>query len=343
MNLLLPSVLLFLFGFFNLLGIKPSLAYIHAFNFIVALVMCFVFKKIGRQIFRSNTGLFFWVFIIILVITYIIGYEVKGSKRWIDFYLFNFQASEFFKIFFILYFARFFSQKDKELINFSVFFQSLFFFIIPTVIIYKQPDLGSALIYIFIYLVMVIFSKVPKKFFISLGVVMLVIGMIFFMTLKDYQRMRITSFFNPQVDQTGTAYNMIQATITIGSGQFFGKGLGRGTQSRLSFLPENRTDFAFSALIEQFGFVGGFIVILLYLTIIYLLIIKTINAYYKRTNDDYFNFFYCLGLLSYVFIQFFINIGMNLGLLPVAGIALPLISYGGSSVVTWMIGLALLP
>lgn len=343
MNLFLPSVLLFIFGFFNLLGIKPSLAYIHAFNFGVSIIVYFLLKKIGRQIFRSNTGLFFWSFVAILIITYIIGYEVKGSKRWIDFYFLNFQPSEFFKIFFILYFADFFSQKIKEFVTFSIFLQSLLFFIIPTVIIYKQPDLGSALIFVFIYLVMVIFSQVPKKFFISLGGIVLVIGMIFILTLKDYQRMRITSFFNPQVDQRGTAYNMIQATITIGSGQFFGKGLGRGTQSRLAFLPENQTDFAFSALIEQFGFIGGFITIFLYLIIIYFLIIKTINAYYKRTKDDYFNFFYCLGILCYVFIQFFINIGMNLGLLPVAGIALPLISYGGSSVVTWMIGLALLP
>jgi len=343
MSLVFSSTLLFFFGFFNLFGIRPSFAYDHIINFGVGLIVYFLVKKIGRQIFRSNADFFFWLFFVILILTYVIGYEVKGSKRWIDFFLFNFQPSEFFKIFFILYFASFFTQRAKDLINFPVFLQSLVYFMLPTIIIFKQPDLGSSMIFVFIYLVMVIFSKVPKKFFLSLGVIMAIIGVLFFVTLKDYQKMRFTSFFNPQIDQSGTSYNMIQAAITIGSGKFFGKGLGWGTQSRLAFLPENQTDFAFSALIEQFGFLGGFFVIGLYFIIIYLLINLVIKNYYKKTDEGCFDFFYSLGLLSYIFFQFSVNIGMNLGLLPVAGIALPLISHGGSSIVTWMLGLALLP
>ncbi len=136
---------------------------------------------------------------------------------------------------------------------------------------------------------------------------------------------------------------MIQAVITIGSGKLLGRGLGMGTQSRLYFLPENLTDFAFSSLVEQFGFIGGFIVILLYGVIFWYLIKKLIFFYYQHYPESKRNFLYVAGLLSYIIFQFFVNVGMNMGILPVAGIALPFISYGGSSVLALLIGFALIP
>ena len=161
--------------------------------------------------------------------------------------------------------------------------------------------------------------------------------------MKNYQRDRIVSFFNPNLDRQGTAYNMTQAIITVGSGKFAGRGLGLGTQSRLFFLPENHTDFAYSSLVEQFGFIGGFTVIVLYLTIAFYLIRKLMVYYYLKDPADKAKFLYLVGFFSYFIFQIFINLGMNLGLFPVTGIALPFISFGGSSLVAVLIGIALIP
>ncbi|MFA6390941.1 MAG: FtsW/RodA/SpoVE family cell cycle protein, partial [Patescibacteria group bacterium] len=161
--------------------------------------------------------------------------------------------------------------------------------------------------------------------------------------MKDYQRLRILSFVSPHLDVQGSAYNMIQSVISIGSGMFFGRGLGLGTQSRLFFLPENTTDFAFASLIEQFGFFGGFFVLTFFSIVIIFLVKKTIFFYYQKSQEDQKKFLYCLGMLTYFVSQTIINLGMNMGIMPVAGITLPFISYGGSSAMALLIGFALLP
>lgn len=342
-NILLSTFFLFLFGFFNLLGLQPSLAYAQLLNLLIAILIFWLIKKFGQQFIHLSSNFFYWLFIIILVITYIIGFEVKGSKRWIDLYFFNFQASEFFKIFFIVFIADLFSHGYSKLTEASYFFKAVGYCFIPCLIVYKQPDLGNAIIIFIIFAIMILFSHIPKKYIVYFGIFIIIFSSFFWLTLKNYQKDRIISFINPTVDQKGTAYNMIQAVITIGSGNFFGRGLGLGTQSRHAFLPENRTDFAFSSIVEQFGLVGGIIVIVLYFIIIINLFKKVIKYYYQKNQEGRFKFFYCLGLLTFIFFQMFINIGMNLGILPVAGIALPLISYGGSSIVSWLLGLALLP
>jgi len=342
LNLWLPSFFLALFGFFNLLGINSSIASSQLFNIGMASVIFFTVKKIGRKFFQINGGFFYWFFTIGLVVTYIIGAEIKGSKRWLDLYYFNFQASEFFKIFFIIFLANLLS-KLKHDDKLTVFVKACGFFILPTLIIFKQPDLGNALVFVFIFFVMIIFSDLPKKYILLMLLLFIVCGPVFWLFLKEYQKMRLISFVSPHLDNQGTAYNIIQAIITTGSGKLFGRGLGLGTQARLFFLPENHTDFAFSSLVEQFGFVGGLVVILLYVTISIALTKRVVKYFYQRGRDGYFNFLYTLGFLVFFLTQVFVNLGMNLGILPVAGIALPLISYGGSSVVTWMLGLALLP
>jgi len=342
-GLLLTSFFLFLFSFFNLLGIQSSLAYSQLFNFLIALIIFWTIRRYGRQSIHLNNRFFYWTFVVLMVITYIVGYEVKGSKRWIDLYFFNFQPSEFFKIFFIAFLADFFSQSTTKLEEISTFFKSIIYWLLPFLIIYKQPDLGNATVIFIIFAGLILFSYIPKKYLLFSGVLVIIFSIFFMFTLKDYQRLRLASFFNPSIDQTGTSYNMIQAIITVGSGGFFGRGLGLGTQSRYYFLPENRTDFAFSSLVEQFGMAGGLMVIILYFVIIYFLISKAIKYYYQKNQDGQFSFYYCLGLTTLIFFQMFINIDMNLGILPIAGIALPLISYGGSSTVSWMLGLALLP
>jgi rod shape determining protein RodA len=342
-TILVPSFLLSFFGVFNILGIKQSL-FINELQFVFfALIAFFIVKKVGRNFFRLNASFFYWSFIVVLVVTYIIGYEAKGSKRWIDLYFFNFQASEFFKVFFILFISRLLSEKSKQTNDLFVFLASLFYFLLPFVIILKQPDLGNAAVFGVIYLTILLFSDLGKKYLTKLMILGLMVLPVGWLLLKPYQKARILSFASPNVNYQGTAYNMIQAVITIGSGKFFGRGLGLGTQSRLYFLPENHTDFAFASLVEQFGFLGGFFVLLFYLLIVLFLIKRTLKFFYSRDDEGKENFLFLIGFLTYFVFQVFVNVGMNLGILPIAGIALPFISYGGSAVVTLLIGIALLP
>jgi len=344
MNLIIPSILLSVFSLFNLLGINAGLFFNQLIFFLIGFIVYFLIKnKIKRNFFYVNNRFFYFLLIGLLIVTFIIGIEVKGSKRWLSFYLFNFQSSEFLKVFFILFLADFFSKKNLMENVLSRFLKSFSYFIIPTFIIFKQPDLGNAVVFLFIYLSMIFFSDHYKKNISYLAVLTLIFMPLLFLILKDYQKARFLSFFNPHLDTSGTAYNMIQAVITIGSGKFFGRGLGLGTQSRLYFLPENTTDFAFASLVEQFGFLGGFFVILCYSLIIFEIGKKVASYFFQKDKEGRMDFFYCLGLLSYLIFQIIVNIGMNMGLLPIAGVSLPLISYGGSSMLAMMIGLALLP
>lgn len=336
------SLLLSVFAFFNLLGIRKDLVGNQILYFLIGIGIFFLVRKMGTNFFRNNAKFFYWLFIFLLTLTFIVGIEVKGSRRWIDLYFFNFQPSEFFKIFFILFLADFFVRHHKEIEDFSTFLKSLGYLTLPLLIIFKQPDLGNAMVLVFIYAIVVLFSKTPKKYILYSALSLLFIIPIGWITLKDYQKNRITSFFSPGVDQQGINYNMIQAVITVGSGKFFGRGLGFGTQSKLFFLPENHTDFAFSSLVEQLGFLGGICVLVLYFVISTGLIKKLTPLFQSTDEDSLFKRLFVLGFFSYFVFQVFINIGMNLGLLPITGVALPLISYGGSSLVSFMLGLALI-
>ena len=342
-KLLLPSFFLSLIGFFNIFGIKQSLTLNQIFYIIAGFLAFFIVKKIGRNFFSTNAKFFYWIFIFILLTTFIIGLEVRGSKRWIDLYFFNFQGSEIFKGFFILQLANFLVRDYREVNPANIFLLSLFYFLFPAFIIFKQPDLGNASVYFFIYLTVILFSDLPKKYIFYFCLVLLIALPLGWNFMQAYQQDRILSFLNPHLDQQGTAYNMTQAIITVGSGKFSGRGLGLGTQSRFFFLPENHTDFAFSSLVEQFGFLGGLTVIVLYLIMAALLVKRLLSFYFLRDPVDKRSFLYIIGFLSYFIFQFLINIGMNLGLFPITGIALPFISYGGSSFVALMIGMALLP
>src|SRR3989338_8097057 len=291
-QLLLPSFFLSLIGFFNIFGIKQNLTLNQIIYIIIGFLTFFVVKKIGRNFFSVNAQFFYWIFIFILLTTFSIGLEVRGSKRWIDLYFFNFQGSEIFKGFFILQLANFLVRDYREVNPANIFLLSLFYFLFPAFIIFKQPDLGNASVYFFIYLTVILFSDLPKKYIFYFCLFLVLILPLGWQFMKGYQKDRIASFLNPQIDQQGTAYNMTQAIITVGSGKFIGRGLGLGTQSRLFFLPENHTDFAFSSLVEQFGFLGGFAVIILYIIVTYLIVKKIFVLYFLRDFTDKKNFLY---------------------------------------------------
>jgi len=341
--IIISSIFLSIFGLFNLFGLNQDLFFRQLIYLIFGFTGYYFIKSIGSHFFRINSKFFYWFFIGVLLITFFVGYEVKGSKRWLNFIFFNFQSSEFFKVFFILFLAEILTVKNILANSFFNFIKIFLYFLLPFIIIFKQPDLGNAMIYFFIFITLTMFSAVPKKYLGYLIGLIISFTPVGWLLMKDYQKARILSFINPYLDTRGTAYNMIQAVITIGSGMFFGRGLGLSTQSRLFFLPENTTDFAFASLVEQFGFFGGFFVLIFFTLIFIHLAKRTIHFYYQKTEDGRKKFLYCLGILTCFASQTIINLGMNMGIMPVTGIALPFISYGGSSVLAILLGLALLP
>ncbi len=337
--IILSSLILSIFSLFNLFGLNKDLFFRQLIFIIISFFVYFLIKKIKNFFYINRKDIFYWFFIILLLIIFIIGEEIKGSKRWIDFGFFNLQPSELFKPFFILFFANFFSKEYLFKNYFLVILKSFIYFLIPFLIIFKQPDLGTALVYLIIYFTILFFSKIPKKYLFSFFSILMIFIPVIWFFLKDYQKARLIVFINPSIDIQGISYNIIQSVISVGSGQFFGKGLGLGTQSKLFFLPENTTDFAFASLVEQFGFFGGFFVIVFFALIFYQLF-KKILLYYYQKKDNLFDFYYLIGLLTFLGFQFFLNIGMNLGIMPIAGVPLPFISYGGSAVLTILISFA---
>jgi rod shape determining protein RodA len=261
-----------------------------------------------------------------------VGVVVKGSIRWIDFGFVRFQPSEIVKPFLIIFFADRFCQ---ERVNLKSFLFNIFLFIILAGLVFKQPDLGNAIIYSSIFFLMLIFSKVQLgHLLIFIGIILVALPMIFVL-LKPYQKARLTSFLDPSLDPQGTAYHQIQSVITVGSGQLVGRGIGKGTQTHLLFLPEKETDFVFASYSEEFGFVGDFILISCY----FLIFTKLLLLIPKAKSD--FGKFFLIGVFGYLFSQSMIHISMNIGILPVTGVTLPLFSYGGSSITSVLMTLGM--
>lgn len=323
-----------IFSLFNIFGIDKSLFINQLVFFILGLSLAFLFIKIGLKFFRMNSKLFFFLFIFLTILTFFIGENIRGSRRWINLFFFNFQPSEFLKIFFVIYLADFFSKNHK--LDSKTILKSFLYFFVPAIIIFKQPDLGNSLVFVFVFLTLLFFAGLELRYFIGSAVFFLVSAPILWKILAVYQKNRLLSFLNPQFDRLGVSYNLVQSVITLGSGGLWGRGLGLGTQARFAFLPENHTDFVFASLVEQFGFIGGFVTLFLYGVIIYQLFRKLRGQ--DRTG---FNFLFLTGVIVILSTEIFINIGMNLGILPVTGIALPLISYGGSSIVSTLFILSL--
>lgn len=295
------------------------------FFFLISQLDLFSFRKFILPLFFSTAAL--------LIIVLIVGIETRGSIRWIPLGFFNVQPSEFAKVVLILFLAQFWTKNIPSWVN---IFKSLLWISPILFLIFKQPDLGSTLTLVAIWIGMLFTSQIALKKIVVLTLIALIVIPSSWFFLHDYQKQRIVGFLNPGSDPLGRGYNLIQSTIAVGSGQLWGRGLGRGTQSRLQFLPEFRTDFIFASIAEELGFLGNVIILALYL---YLLTYCLLIAY--RTLDR-FNFLTVIGVFSMILFQIFINIGMNLGILPITGITLPLISYGGSSSVVTLICLGLI-
>ncbi len=272
----------------------------------------------------------------VLSLLFILGHVAKGAQSWFSLGGYSFQPADLMKLALIIVLAKYFSRRHVEIANIRHIIVSGVYVLIPFVLVMLQPDLGSALVLFAIWLGMVLVSGISKKhFLIVFGIGLLSFLLAWNLVFMPYQKARIINFIHPLQDIRGTGYNAYQSTIAVGSGGLLGKGIGYGTQSRLNFLPEYKTDFIFAAYAEEWGFIGAIILLLFYFLILYKL------ASYALVADSTFEALFTYGVLIWFLTHITINIGMNLGIMPVTGIPLPFMSYGGSHIVTECLALGM--
>lgn len=301
---------------------------------IVFMAVCF---SVDYRIIVGQAYNIYGLTVLLLVVVFFMGEMTRGTQRWISFGAFSFQPSEVMKMTIILVLARFYNSRGvEESYTLRRLGLPILMTIVPFILIMKQPDLGTAMMVLIIFISMTLFVGVNWKsivFVISTGVLM---APLCWALLKDYQRERILTFLDPDRDPLGSGYHIIQSIIAIGSGGFFGKGFLKGTQSQLRFLPEHQTDFVFSVFAEEWGFLGSFILVFLFLS----LILWSLRV--ARTSRDLLGTLLAFGIAMLFFWELFINLGMVLGMFPVVGIPLPFLSYGGSAIVVLMACVGLL-
>ncbi len=308
-----------------------------AIFFVLGLLLMIAVSFIDWRIFKEDSYLvlsLYAVGIVLLLGLFAFAPAVRGVRRWYDLGIVSFDPVEYVKLVLIILLAKYFSGRHIEMYKFSHIVLSGIYVAIPSVITFFQPDLGSAIVLISLWLGILLVSGIKTKHLIILiliGIMIFSLGWAF--VLKDYQKARLTGFLEPRLDPQGINWNPEQAKIAIGSGGIFGQGLGEGPQTRYGFLPEAETDFIFSAVAEETGFVGVLVLMALFLTVVWRVLRTALVA------PDNFSRLFCSGLVVLLLIQASVNIGMNLGLLPIVGIPLPFVSYGGSNLVFTFIAL----
>ena len=308
----------------------------HFTKLIVFTIMMLIFSFINIK-FWFSIGYFFYVIIIgLLIWTYLFGIKSSGSQRWIDLYFINLQPSELMKICIILCLAKYFHRMKLENVNsLYAILSSLIIILLPMGLVIVQPDLGTSLLISISGLAVLWFAGINHKYFIYTMIGFLISLPFIISFLKPYQKLRVLTFLNPDRDPLGAGYQIIQSKIAVGSGGIFGKGFLKGTQSYLEFLPEKHTDFIFTLFSEEFGFIGSVFLLLIYAIIIYRIV--AIGA----QSRSYFAKLFCYSFAASIFVYITINMSMVLGLLPIVGSPLPIMSYGGSSMMATMIGFAI--
>jgi rod shape determining protein RodA len=327
-RLIVPCLVIMALSLSILFSISPNLAWTQLSFILLGTGLFVIFSRFNYQHHLPLAKIYTFASLLLLILPIIFGVVTRGSVRWIQFGPLTLQPSEIIKPFLIIIFSSLLSKK----LNLLAYFIAL---LIPSFLIFKQPDLGSTLVVLAIWFGIWFVSKLPliALFISSLSITFL--SPIVYKILKPYQQQRVLSFLNPYADPKGSGYQVIQSTIAVGSGKLFGQGLGQGTQSQLNFLPERQTDFIFATLAEELGFIGTLVL----LVAIYFLLTHLLNI--AKKAPDKFGQMIVIGVFSMIFFQVFVNIGMNLGLLPITGITLPLVSAGGSSMLATMIALGI--
>lgn len=306
----------------------------HISRFSVFFVLFLVLSLVDLRLWYQSSYIFYLLILILLLMVKYFGLSASGSKRWLDLYFINLQPSELMKIGIIIFLARYYHRIPAHEVNtFKYLLLPIFVLLGPVVLVMTQPDLGTALLIGVSGVLIVWLGGVRLKFFTYLTLLFIATAPIAISFLKPYQKARILTFLNPDRDPLGAGYQIIQSKIAIGSGGIFGKGFLQGSQSYLDYLPEKHTDFIFTLFSEEFGFFGSMVVLLLYALITW----RVIKI--GEETRSFFGKFYCYGFASAFFIYVVVNMGMVLGLLPIVGAPLPILSYGGSSMLAIMIGL----
>ena len=274
--------------------------------------------------------------VLFLLLVLFVGTTKLGAQRWLNLGGFAFQPSEFSKLSLILGLTSYLSLFAERRFRFRHFIGALVIVGIPMLLILKQPDLGTALIYVPIFLVMLYVANVPLRYLVSLVVCGAAIAPLFWSFLREYQKNRLLVFIDPDRDPLGAGYNLIQSKIAVGSGGIWGKGWLEGTQNQLNFLPERHTDFIFSVIGEEFGFLGSVLILFLF----FILIAGALNIADKAKDQP--GQVMAAGIAAFFIAHVFINIGMTIGIMPITGLPLPFVSYGGTSLIAVLSALALL-
>jgi rod shape determining protein RodA len=308
----------------------------HILRFGLFFSLFLILSFVKPIIWHGLSYFFYFLILVMLIWALYFGITISGSQRWISLYFLNIQPSELMKIAIILAFSKFYHRiQSTEVNNIKNIIQPIVLLILPIFLVVAQPDLGTSILIAASGITVMWLSGLNLKYFIYSFLLLLVTTPFAISLLKPYQKLRVLTFFDPDRDPLGAGYQIIQSKIAVGSGGILGKGFLKGTQSYLEFLPEKHTDFIFTLFSEEFGFVGSSFLLFLYSILIYRIILVGIKS------RNYFSKLYCFGFASAIFIYISVNMSMVLGLLPIVGSPLPIMSYGGSSMLATMLGLSI--
>ena len=306
----------------------------HIIRFIVFFTMMLIISFINIKTWHTFGYLFYIIVLGLLIWASLFGITAQGSQRWINLYFINLQPSELMKIAIIICFAKYYHRVQVVNVNrVKNIIIPLFILFVPICLVITQPDLGTSILIALSGIIVLWLAGVNIKYFFYSSLIFIISAPFIISFLKPYQKLRILTFFDPDKDPLGAGYQIIQSKIAVGSGGLTGKGFLKGTQGYLEFLPEKHTDFIFTLFSEEFGFIGSILLLILYAILIYR-ILKI-----GSLSRNFFGKFFCYGFGSAIFVYITVNMSMVLGLLPIVGSPLPIMSYGGSSMLATMIGL----
>ena len=308
----------------------------HLYRFCIFFIVFLTVSFFKIKFLFKSSYLFYFIILILLIAVDLFGITASGSKRWLNLFFINLQPSELMKIALIVFLARYYNKIPSENISNIKYIIIPFFALLgPVALVITQPDLGTATLIAISGMAVIWMAGFRMKYFLYSFIIFICLVPVAISFLKPYQKSRILTFFNPERDPLGAGYQIIQSKIAVGSGGIFGKGFLQGSQSYLDYLPEKHTDFIFTLFSEEFGFAGSIVLLL-----IYVLIIQRITLIGIRAKDNFAKL-YCFGFATSFFVYVAVNMSMVLGLVPIVGAPLPIMSYGGSAMLSMMIGLGI--
>lgn len=331
-RLLFTPLFILAFSLFEILSVSPGNFSKHITAIILGLIAYGIASILDYRLLTKYGWVFYITVVLVLFAVLFLGENVRGSVRWFSFSGFRLQPAEISKFLLVLFLSFFWGVWSNKLPAWVRLLLSFLATFLVALLVFFEPDLGTALLYFVLWLPSILVSKVSWKLLSLLFVLVVAIGMLLFtFVIQDYQKQRLESFIKPSQDPLGSSYQMRQSIIAVGSGGWGGKGFGFGTQSHLRFLPDHHTDFIFASIAEEWGLFGSVILLGLFSA----LLISILDI--AKTASDYFGFFFCLSTFCLLTFQIVFNICMNLGLVPVTGVPLPLVSYGGSSLISTLL------